>query len=83
MNNLQDQRDWAPYQFNQYHQWAGFHPSDTNMYRTFFLERDHLAKKIRICGETNWVYGEVPPTIRVAHPMHLDPLNDAKRNPEP
>ncbi|QNI92664.1 hypothetical protein SynBOUM118_02331 [Synechococcus sp. BOUM118] len=27
--------------------------------------------KIRIRGETNWVYGEVPPTIRVAHPMHL------------
>ena len=46
MNNLQDQRDWAPYQFNQYHQWAEFHPSDTNMYRTFFLEREHLAKKI-------------------------------------
>ena len=59
MNNLQDQRDWAPYQFNQYQQWAEIHPTEPNMYRTFFLQRDHLAKKIRIRGETNWVYGEV------------------------
>ena len=71
MNNLQDQRDWAPPQYNQYQQWAEIHPTDPNMYRTLFLQRDHLAKKIRIRGETNWVYGEVPPTIRVAHPMHL------------
>ena len=48
-------------------QWAEIHPADPNMYRTFFLQRDHLAKKIRIRGETNWVYGEVPPTIRVAY----------------
>ena len=71
MNNLQDQRDWAPPQYNQYQQWAEIHPTDPNMYRTFFLQRDHLAKKIRIRGETNWVYGEVTPTIRVAFPMHL------------
>ena len=51
--------------------WVEVIPTAPNMYRTFFLQRDHLAKKIRIRGETNWVYGEVPPTIRVAHPMHL------------
>ena len=71
MNNFSDQRHWAPTQFNQYQQWAEIHPTDPNMYRTFFLQRDHLAKKVRIRGETNWVYGEVPSTIRVAHPMHL------------
>ena len=70
MNNF-DQRDWAPTQFNQNQQWAEIHPTDPNMYRTFFLQRDHVAKKVRIRGETNCVYGEVPPTIRVAQPMHL------------
>ena len=35
------------------------------------LTEGPLGKKTRIRGETNWVYGEVPPTIRVAHPMHL------------
>jgi len=78
MNNLKDQRDWAPPQYNQYQQWAEIHPTDPNMYRTFFLQRDHLAKKIRIRGETNWVYGEVPPTIRVAHPMHLAKIRAGK-----
>ena len=32
MNNLKDQRDWAPYLFNQYQQWAEIHPTDPNVY---------------------------------------------------
>lgn len=50
MNNLQGQRDWAPPQYNQYQQWAEIHPTDPNMYLTFFLQRDHLARRLEFVG---------------------------------
>ena len=65
---------FAYHNFNQYQQWALVHPEDPTMYKTFFLQKDHIAKKDRIIGETNWTVGEVPPTIRKIHPMHYSKI---------
>ena len=62
--------DWYPPQYNR-QQWAEVDPSDPNRYRTFFLVRDHNARRDRIYGETNWVTGVVPNTIKIIHPMRL------------
>lgn len=51
-------------------QYAYINPENPNEFKTFFLQRDLMAKKIRIRGESNYVYGEVPPHIQVIHPLH-------------
>ena len=59
--------------YPQYHlrqQWALVNPDDPTMFKTFFLQKDHIAKRDRIIGDTNWCVGEVPPIIRVMHPLH-------------
>lgn len=66
-----DMHHWVPPMYNKMQQFAEIHPDDPKMYRTFFLQRDNVANMIRMRAVSNWVHGEVPPTIRVAHPMHL------------
>ena len=51
-------------------QYAYINPDNPKEYKTFFLQRDQMAKKISIIRETNYVYGEVPPHIQVIHPLH-------------
>jgi len=62
--------DWWPPQYNR-QQWAEIDPNDSTRYRTFFLVKDHYARRDRIYGESNWVTGVVPDTIRIIHPMRL------------
>ena len=58
-------------QFNNHKQVAEMHPTEKNTFRTMFIVMDHIAKRARIIGETNWLVGEVPPTIQIAHPVFL------------
>ncbi len=51
-------------------QYAYINPDNPKEYKTFFLQRDQIAKKIRIRGETNFVHGEVPPHIQIINPVH-------------
>lgn len=68
----QAQQDFFAFShFNNHKQMAELHPDDPTMYRTFFLAMDHVAKKPKILGLTNWVTGEVPTHIKVAHPLLL------------
>ena len=66
-------RDVFQYQqFNKYQQYAFLNPENPKEFKTFFLQKDHVARKDRIVGETpNWLYGEVPPTIQIIHPVRL------------
>jgi len=66
------QQDFLTYcNFTNGKQLAELDPENPNYYRTFFLQMDHIAKRARIRALSNWVYGEVPPHIQVAHPHHL------------
>ena len=58
-------------QFNRHQQYAEVKSDDPTMFRTFFLIKDHIAKKDKVVGLTNWTVGKVPPTIQVISPMRL------------
>ena len=45
MNNLQDQRDWAPPQYNQYQQWAEIHPTDPQFVSDVLLKEGPLGEE--------------------------------------
>lgn len=59
------------YQFQKNQQYAEIDPKDKNYYRTFFIIKDHLMKRDKIIGLTNWIYGEVPSHIKIINPMFL------------
>ena len=62
---------WYPPQFNLMQQYAEMHPSEKNTFRTFYIRRNHSLNKSEIIGLSNWVIGEIPPNIRIAHPMFI------------
>ena len=71
----QAQQDYLSFlSFTNNKQLAEICPDNPKYFRTFFLQMDHIAKRPRIRGETNWVYGEVPSHIQVAHPSFLAKL---------
>ena len=70
MNNLQQQLNSFTH-FNNHKQVAEMHPTEKNTFRTMFIAMDHIAKRSRLLGATNWMVGEVPPGIQVVHPVLL------------
>jgi len=71
----QAQQDYFSYcSFTNNKQLAELSPENDGYYRTFFVQMDHIAKRPRIRGLTNWVYGEVPSHIQIAHPQFLAKL---------
>ena len=66
MNNLQDQRDWAPPQYNQYQQWAEIHPADPNVLNILFATTSRQEGSYSWRNQLGLRRGAT--TIRVAHP---------------
>ena len=64
--------------YNTMQQYAETHPDDPEMYRTFFLQSDTVAKKIHMRAVSNWINGEVPSTVRVANPKHLEKIKSGE-----
>ena len=70
MNNF-DSSLYAYSNFPKHKQYAEVSQEDPNLFRTFFLQKDHIARRDRIIGLTNWITGIVPSHIQVIHPLKL------------
>lgn len=71
MTNTSIGNHWYPPQFNLMTQYAEIHPTEKNTFRTFFVRHNSGLGRSEIVNPSNWMIGEVPPTIRIAHPHFI------------